>query len=146
MIIVLVGMNNEKLTKYWSNLSKNLQNCSTLIGNKEWTYIDWVNQLQAFENKNVIVLDSWLTHRANARLENKSLPVTDNESMLLDRFVDMSKGHFDFITNKDEPSTLEDIEKDKGCLNEYAKKVFNEITYEVLQAKILALINPIIME
>ena len=143
MIIVIETLSNEKLKKYWSDLAHSLKNTQTLIGNKDWTYVDWMNQLQSYEH-NVIVLDSWMRHRANARLDNATPKITDNEAELLNHYVGYTGGHIDFITNKDEESSLEDIKKELGCLDEYAKKVFNEITYEVLQSKMFVLTNRVI--
>ncbi len=143
MIIVIETLNNEALKKYWCDLAHSLNNTKTLIGNKDWTYVDWMNQLQSYDC-NLIVLDSWMRHRANARLDNLVPKITDNETQLLNHYIEHTGGHIDFITNKDEASTLEDIKKNFGCLDEHAKKIFNEVTYEVLQAKMFVLTNQVI--
>lgn len=144
MIIVIEGLDKTNVKKHWGELSTKLNNAVTLIGNDKWTYIDWMNYLLSYEDReNVIVLDSWMHFRAEARLDGKTPLITDSEALLLDHFVEQKFGHIDFITNMTEEETMKTIEKDYGCLEEHAKKIFNEITYEVLQAKMFVMCNAV---
>lgn len=142
MIIVIESLNKEELKKHWSKINTTLNNCETLCGNSKWTYLEWIKQLQAFpKDKNIIVLDSWITHRAQARINDKTPIINDDECAILNKFVEHNQGHIDFILNKTEETTLKIISEDYGCLDEHAKKIMNAYTYDILQAKIMCFVN-----
>lgn len=143
MIILIEGTSNKLINDKWGQLNKGLKNATTLVGGSDWTYLDWINKFQEYDNKEniLLVIDSWLTHRAKARLENEKVLISDTECQILADLVRQSKGYLEFITRTKDEDVISDICKDYGCLEDYARKIFNEITYEVLQSKILMLVN-----
>lgn len=143
MVIVVEGLNNEEINKHCVELHTNLKNCRFLCGSKKNKFTDWVNELQNNEYDNTVIVNSWLSSRAENRIEEENLTISNDEAIILNTLLYQKGGHIDYVTGIDEASTMEQIKKDRGCNEDYAKKVFNSLTYEVLQAKVVCLVNAI---